>query len=253
MEGGGEVKVPCVCRCSACARVLAALCCALLAASRIHMPTQGHNATGYTRAYDSVRVVVAQRALSCVCALCALCGCVHAECKHTFSRKGKLTRPSASSGAHRPRPSLRERLRAAWPTLSTRPHSCLPLSTTSRAGGGVSLRSRSACAAQQGRPTPSSPEENKLRRKEKLRSGMPLPVGSETPRSDPLGTHRSTRKYAHHVLITWHSTNSGAPRDAHPSRRHTEQRQAGLRQDLLREREPHHEGGGQWRVPECRP
>ena len=35
-------------RCCACARVLVARCCTQLTASRVHMPTQGHNARGNT-------------------------------------------------------------------------------------------------------------------------------------------------------------------------------------------------------------
>ena len=54
--------------------------------------------------------------------------------------------------------------------------------------GGVSLRSRSASAAQQGRPIPSSPEKSKkTARKEKLyRGGHRLDL--ETSRSEPHGT-----------------------------------------------------------------
>ena len=55
------------------------------------------------------------------------------------------------------------------------------------------------------------------------------------------------------VLNTWRSTNSGAP--GTPTRAVATQptrspEEVKLRQDLLRERETHHEGGGQWRVPD---
>ena len=102
----------------------------------IHMPTQGHSATGYTCARDSVRA--ASRSVhgrACVhCALSA--GVCMWSVGALFRAKVKRRVPSASSGAHRPRPSLRNTLREACPTLPTRPHSCLLLSTTSRAGAG---------------------------------------------------------------------------------------------------------------------
>ena len=146
------------------------------------------------------------------CARYALCGCVHVECGRSFFARGDLTQLVASSGAHRPRPSLREHPPRCLAHTPHAPALVPPVVDHLPCRGGVSLRSRSACAAQQVRPTPSSPEEKtNCEGRKKLRSGMPIPVGSETPRSGPLGTHRSTRKYAHHVLITWHSTNSGAP------------------------------------------
>ena len=46
--------VACAAKCSACARVLVAQCCTPLTASRVHMPTQGHSASGYTGTHTHV-------------------------------------------------------------------------------------------------------------------------------------------------------------------------------------------------------
>ena len=70
-----------------------------------------------------------------------------------------MRRTVASSGAHRPHPSLREHPPRCLAHTPHAPALVPPVVDHLPCRGGVSLRSRSACAAQQGRPTPSSPEE----------------------------------------------------------------------------------------------
>ena len=158
VEGGGEVKVPCVCsvvHVRTCWR-----CCATLRATApcIHMPTQGHSATGYTRAYDSVRVV--SRSVRCrACVHCALSAGVCMRSVGTLFRARGI---DATVGV--------QRSASTAPVPKGTPPRCLartlhapalvpPVVDHLPCRGGVSLRSRSACAAQQGRPAPSFPEE----------------------------------------------------------------------------------------------
>ena len=68
--------------------------------------------TAYVSRYAACTVVR-------VCTVRSMRVCACGVWAHFFAQ-GEMTRPSASSGAHRPHTSLRE----AWPTLATRPPCC---------------------------------------------------------------------------------------------------------------------------------
>ena len=89
-------------RCCACARVLVARCCA---ASRVHMPTQGHNARGNTGTHTRDERHTTCSGVRGGAGVCVECDCLF------FRARGIEAREVASSGAHRPHPSLREPLR----------------------------------------------------------------------------------------------------------------------------------------------
>ena len=106
-------EVACAAKCSACARVLVAQCCTPFTASRVHMPTQGHSASGYTGTHTrdvrhlACECVVVQReqyALGrCACGVWALL---------IFPRSGSTApipegTPSAKLGPHTPRSRTR--------------------------------------------------------------------------------------------------------------------------------------------------
>ena len=124
----------------------------------IHMPTQGHSATGYTRAYDSVRVV--SRSVRCrACVHCALSAGV---CMRSVGTLFRARRIDATVGVQRSASTAPVPKGTPPRCLAHTPHTPAlvpPVVDHLPCRGGVSLRSRSACAAQQGRPTPSSPEE----------------------------------------------------------------------------------------------
>ena len=121
-----------------------------------------HKATAPQATHMHVTAYAPRRAACTVVRVCtarSLRVCVHVECGRSFSRKGKRRVTSASSGAHRPRPSLREHPPRCLAHTPHAPALVPPVVDHLPCRGGVSLRSRSACAAQQGRPIPSSPEE----------------------------------------------------------------------------------------------
>ena len=120
-----SVKVPRVSQCGACVRVHVAPCCALLTALRIHMPTHGHRrlhrhtqcvlwSAWLCRAHSTPSAGVCMWSVGAIC----------------FARR-ELTRTVASSGAHRPRTTLRElppRSLAHTFHACTRTFRCGPLS-----------------------------------------------------------------------------------------------------------------------------
>ena len=102
--------------------------------------------------------------------------CVRSVGALCFSARGEMRRTVASSGAHRPHPSLREHPPRCLAHTPHAPALVPPVVDHLPCRGGVSLRSRSACAAQQGRPIPISPERSKKTAKE----GKTLPRGPQT-------------------------------------------------------------------------
>ena len=103
-----EVKVPCVCsvvHVRTCWR-----CCATLRATApfIHSFTCRHKATAPQATHAHMTVYVSCRAACAVVRVCtvrSLRVCACGVWAHFFAQ-GELTRPSASSGAHRPRSTL---------------------------------------------------------------------------------------------------------------------------------------------------
>ena len=167
-------EVPCVCsvvHVRTCLR-----CCATLRATApcIHMPTQGHSATGYTRARDSVRVV--SRSVHCrACVHCALSAGV---CMWSVGTLFRARGIDATVGVQRSASTAPVPKGTPPRCLAHTPHAPAlvpPVVDHLPCRGGVSLRSRSACAAQQGRPTPSSPEE-----KERVCEGRKTLLGGPT-------------------------------------------------------------------------
>ena len=138
-----------------------------------------------------------------VCTVRSLRVCACGVWAHFFAQ-GELTRPSASSGAHRPRPCLREPHPRCLAHTPHAPALVPPVVDHLPCRGGVSLRSRSACAAQQGRPIPSSPERSKKTAKE----GKTLPRGPQTrPRNFSFRTSRHPQqsklvRNMHHCAAT---------------------------------------------------
>ena len=121
-----------------------------------HMPTLGHSARLHT-CIRQCTCRLAQRALSCV--HCALSAGVCMRSVGTLSRARGI---DATVGV--------QRSASTAPVPKGTPPRCLahtshapalvpPVVDLLPCRGRVSLRSPSACAAQQGRPTPSSPEE----------------------------------------------------------------------------------------------
>ena len=78
-----------------------------------------------------------------------------------FSARGEMRRTVASSGAHRPHPSLREHPPRSFAHTPHAPALASSVLDHPSCWCGVSLGSRSACAAQQDTPIPSFPERRK--------------------------------------------------------------------------------------------
>ena len=182
--------------------------------SYIHTFTCRHKATAPQATHVHVTAYVSCRAACTVVRVCtvrSLRVCACGVWAHFFAQV-EMTRPSASSGAHRPRPSLKGTPSAMLgphsPRARTRASCCRPPPVPGR-----------GFAEHPGLPVQRSRADLlpvHLKREQTAKEGETpqwdaAPVGSETPRYGPLGTHRSTRKHAPHVLITWRSTNSGAP------------------------------------------
>ena len=197
----------------------ATLCCARRAC--IHSFIR-HKATAPQATHVRVTVYVSCRAACAVVRVCtvrSLRVCACGVWAHFFAQ-GELTRPSTSSGAHRPRPSQRELPPRSLAHTPHAPALVPPVVDHLPCRGGVSLGSRSACAAQQGRPTPSSPEERtNCEGKEKLRSGD---ATASRVRNSAFRTSRHPPQYqrarapcADHMALN----KIRRPRDAHTSRR----------------------------------
>ena len=196
------------------------------------MPTQGHSATGYTRARDSVRV--ASRSVhGRACVHCALSAGVCMWSVGTlFRARGNdatvgVQRSASTAPVRKGSPSA-----IAWPTLPTRPYSCLLLSTTSRAGRGFA-EIPSDCAADL-LPVPLKRERN----------------SAFQPSRHPPQYQKVRAPCAAHNGTPQTRPPQGRPPRPSPTAKPRSPEQVKLRQDLLREREQHHEGGGQWRVPD---
>ena len=181
-----------------------------------------HKATAPQATHGHVTAYVSCRAACTVVRVCtvrSLRVCACGVWAHFFAR-GEMTRPSASSGAHQPRPSLREPHPRCLAHTPHAPALVPPVVDHLPCRGGVSLRSGSACAAKQGRPTPSSPE---ARSNCEGRKNSAVGCRPSRVRNSVLRTSRHPPQYqkAHAPRADHTALNKlGRPRDAHPSRRY---------------------------------
>ena len=202
------------------------------------MPTQGHSDTGHTRAYDSVRVV----SCSARCRACVHSALSAGVCMRSVGTLFRARGIDATVGVQRSASTAPVPEGTPPRCFAHTPHAPAlvpPIVDHLPCRGGVSLRSRSACAAQQGRPTPSSPEERtncEGRKKTPQWDATSSRVGNSAfrPSRHPPQYQKVRAPCADHMALNKLGRPPGRQPGTSPQQTRSPE-QVKLRQDLLRE------------------